>query len=106
MPPVKGRLGSLSLIQRSARKKKRADGRLALSYNAQVSADAAPGLIDGVEARQAVSDWDEELATVERIELRMRETAQQIVADAGYRSGAVIESMAERRMVFWAVCHG
>src|ERR1019366_2442831 len=39
----------VSISEPEARKMKQADGSLALSYNAQISADAAHGLIVGVE---------------------------------------------------------
>jgi transposase len=90
----------VSLSEPEARKMKQADGSLALSYNAQISADAAHGLIVGVEVTQAASDWDELLPAVERIEQRMGRKPQQIVADAGYTSRAVIAEMAERKMDF------
>ena len=90
----------VSVSEPEARKMKQADGSLALSYNAQISADAAHGLIVGVEVTQAASDWDELLPAVERIEQRMGRKPQQIVADAGYTSRAVIEEMAERKTDF------
>jgi transposase len=90
----------VSISEPEARKMKQADGSLALSYNAQISADAAHGLIVGVEVTQAASDWDELLPAVERIEQRMGRKPQQMVADAGYTSRAVIEEMAERKMDF------
>ena len=90
----------VSISEPEARKMKQADGSLALSYNAQISADAAHGLIVGVEVTQAASDWDELLPAVERIEQRTGRKPQQIVADGGYTSRAVIEEMAERKMDF------
>ncbi len=90
----------VSISEPEARKMKQGDGSLALSYNAQISADAAHGLIVGVEVTQAASDWDELLPAMERIEQRMGRRPQQIVADAGYTSRAVIEEMTERKMDF------
>jgi transposase len=90
----------VSISEPEARRMIQPDGGLALSYNAQISADAAHGLIVGVEATQAANDWDELLPAVERIEQRMGRKPKQMVADAGYTSRAVIEEMAERKMGF------
>jgi transposase len=90
----------VSISEPEARKMKQGDGSLALSYNAQISADAAHGLIVGVGVTQAASDWDELLPAMERLEQRTGRKPQQIVADAGYTSRAVIEEMAERKMDF------
>src|SRR5208283_1467176 len=76
------------------------DGGRALSYNAQISADGAHGLIVAVEATQAASDWDELLPAVERVEQRTGQKPQRMIADAGYTSRAVIEEMAERGTEF------
>ena len=59
-------------------------GALSLSYNAQISADAANGLIVGVAVTQAANDSAELLPAVDRIEERLEKTPQQMVADGGY----------------------
>src|SRR5712691_849467 len=70
------------------------DGGLTLSYNAQISADAAHGLIVGVAVTQEVNDCRQLLPAVERIEKRLQRKPQQMVADGGYTTRDVIEKMA------------
>src|SRR5437016_9017261 len=60
------------------------DGGLTLSYNAQISADAAHGLIVGVAVTQEANDYGQLLPAVERIEERLEKEPQQMVADGGY----------------------
>src|SRR5229473_2479089 len=50
------------------------DGGLALSYNAQISADAAHGLIVGVAVTQEVNDCRQLLPAVDRIENQLQQT--------------------------------
>jgi transposase len=76
------------------------DGGLSLSYNAQISTDAAHGLIVGVAVTQAVNDYGQLLPAVERIEKRLEKEPQQMVADAGYTTRETIEGMAERKIDF------
>ncbi len=76
------------------------DGGLSLSYNAQISADAAHGLIVGVAVTQAVNDYGQLLPAVDRIEERLEKEPQQMVADAGYTTRETIEDMAERKVDF------
>ena len=83
-----------------ARVMKQSDGGLALSYNAQISTDAAHGLMVGAEVTQEASDWNELLPAVERIEKRLGRKPRQMIADAGYTTRATIEEMAERKMDF------
>lgn len=75
-------------------------GGWALSYNAQISADAAQGLIVGVAVTQEANDSGELLAAVERIAERLQRKPQQMVADAGYSTRAAIEELAERKVDF------
>jgi transposase len=77
-----------------------ADGGLSLSYNAQISADAANGLIVGVAVTQAANDSAELLPAVERIQERLEKTPQQMVADGGYSTRENIEKMAGREIDF------
>ena len=79
---------------------RQADGGRALGYNAQISADAAHGLIVGVAVTQAGSDWGQLVPAVERIEERLKQKPQQMIADAGYTTRAAIEEMAERQVDF------
>src|SRR6202795_1307357 len=60
------------------------DGGLSLSYNAQISTDAAHGLIVGVAVTQAAEDSAQLLPAVERIEERLEKKPQQMVADSSY----------------------
>src|SRR5260370_16963472 len=76
------------------------DGGLALSYNAQLSTDAAHGLVVGVSVTQAENDWNQLLPALEQIQQRLKQTPKQTVADAGYTTSAVTEEMPERKMDF------
>ena len=76
------------------------DGGLSLSYNAQISADAANGLIVGVAVTQAANDSAQLLPAVDRIEERLEKTPQQMVADGGYTTRENIEKMAGRDLDF------
>ena len=76
------------------------DGGLTLSYNAQISADAAHGLIVGVEVTQDANDTAQLLPAVERIEERLQQKPRQMVADGGYTTRENIEKMAERGIDF------
>jgi transposase len=90
----------LSITDPEARLMKQPHGGLALSYNAQLSTDAAHGLIVGVSVTQAASDGDQLLPALEQIDQRLKQRPKQIVADAGYTTRAIIEEMAERKMDF------
>lgn len=83
-----------------ARVMHQSDGGLALSYNAQISSDAAHGLIVGVAVTPEVNDYGQLLPAVERVEERLKKKPLQIVADAGYTTRETIEAMAERKIDF------
>jgi len=76
------------------------DGGLALSYNAQISTDAAHGLIVGVDVTQAANDSAQLLPAVGRIEQRLKQKPQQMVADGSYSTREAIEEMAKREIDF------
>ena len=76
------------------------DGGLALSYNAQISTDAAQGLIVGVAVTQEPNDSAQLLPAVERLEQRLKKKPQQMVADSGYTTRENIEKMAGREVDF------
>jgi len=76
------------------------EGGLALSYHAQISADAAQGLLVGGAVTQEANDTGPLLAAVERIAERLQRKPEQRVADAGYSTGAAIEERAERQVDF------
>lgn len=90
----------VSTSDAQARFMKQPDGGLAPSYNVQVSADAAHGVIVDLEVSQQANDSAELLSAVERIEQRLGRTPQQMVADGGYTTRQAIEQMAERRIDF------
>jgi transposase len=76
------------------------DGGLTLSYNAQISADAAHGLIVGVAVTQDVNDCRQLLPAVDRLEARLKKKPRQMIADKGYTTRETIEAMAERKIDF------
>jgi transposase len=89
-----------SVSDPEARMMRHFDGGLALSYNAQISTDAAHGLIVGVEVTQAANDSAQLLPAVERIEQRLKQKPQQMVADGSYSTREAIERMATREIDF------
>src|ERR1700680_1271950 len=72
------------------------DGGLSLSYNAQISADAANGLIVAVAVTQEANDSAQLLPAVDRMENQLQQIPRQLVADGGYSTRDNIERMAER----------
>jgi transposase len=76
------------------------DGGLSLSYNAQISTDAANGLIVGVAVTQTAEDSAQLLPAVDRVQERLKEKPQQMVADGGYTTRENIEQMAGREIDF------
>jgi hypothetical protein len=83
-----------------ARVRHQSDGGWAVRYNAQISADAAQGLIVGVPVTQDRNDTGQLLPAVERSAERLQRKPQQRVADAGYTTGAALEELAEREIDF------
>jgi Transposase DDE domain len=83
-----------------ARVIKQSDGGLALSYNAQISADAAHGLIVGVAVTQEADNSAQLLPAADRVEERLKKKPQQLVADGGYTTPDNIEKLAEREIDF------
>src|ERR1700686_3771190 len=67
------------------------DGGLSLSYNAQISADAANGLIVGVAVTQEANDSAQLLPAVDRIEERLEKKPQQMGGDGSYSTRDNIE---------------
>jgi transposase len=70
------------------------DGGWARSYHAQISADAAHGLIVGVAVTQEANDTGQLLPAVERIAERLQRKPEQMVADGGYTTPENIAKMA------------
>jgi transposase len=76
------------------------DGGLSLSYNAQISADAANGLIVGVAVTQEANDSAQLVSAVDRIENQLKQRPEQMVADGGYTTRDNIEKLARRGIDF------
>jgi len=83
-----------------ARVMKQPDKSFALSYNAQISTDAAHGLIVGVAVTAEANDCEQLLPAVDRLEQRLNKQLQQMVADRGYPTRKTIEKMAGRQIDF------
>jgi hypothetical protein len=79
---------------------KQSDGGFALSYNAQTSTDAAQGLLVGVAVTQAAEYSAQLLPAVDRVEERLKEKPQQMVADGSYATRDNIEKMSKREVDF------
>jgi transposase len=94
------RKARVSTSDPQARVMHHSDGGLSLSYNAQISADAANGLIVSAAVTQQANDSAQLLPAVERMENQLRQTPQQLVADGGYSTRDNIEKMAERGIDF------
>jgi transposase len=90
----------VSIGDPQARVMQQPDRGLALSYNAQISTDAAQGLIVGVAVTQAAEDSAQLLPAVDRIQERLKKTPRQMVADGGYTTRDNIEKMAHREIDF------
>src|SRR5579863_3473954 len=90
----------VSISDPQARVMKHPDQTFALSYNAQISTDAAHGLIVGVAVTQEANDMTQLLPAVDRVEQRLQKKLQQVVADSGYTTRENIEKMAGREVDF------
>jgi transposase len=90
----------VSISDPQARVMKQTDGGLALSYNTQISTDAAHGIIVGLEVTQDANDSAQLVPAVERIEQRLRRKPRQMIADGGYTTRVAIEAMAQREVDF------
>jgi hypothetical protein len=73
------------------------DGHYALSYNVQISTDAAYGIAVGLDVGQTAPDYEYLAPAVDQIEERLGQTPDQMVVDAGYISRESI-LMAHERM--------
>jgi len=74
---------------------KQGDGGYAPSYNAQLSTDAAHGIIVGVGVSQAASDYGELVGAVDRVEQNMGRKPDQVVTDGGFTSRENVVAMDE-----------
>lgn len=79
-----------------ARIMKQGDGGYAPSYNAQLSTDAAHGLIVGVGVSQAASDYGELVDAVDRVEESTGRKPQQVVTDGGFTSRENVVAMEDK----------
>jgi hypothetical protein len=75
---------------------KQGDGGYAPSYNAQLSTDAAHGIIVGVGVSQSASDYGELLPAVERVEQNTGSKPKQMVTDGGFTSRENVVGMDEK----------
>ena len=79
-----------------ARIMKQGNGGFAPSYNAQISTDAAHGLIVGVGVTPCGSDYGELVPAMERIEQSTGQKPQQVVADGGFTSRENVVALDEK----------
>ena len=77
------------------------DGGLSLSYNAQISADAANGLIVGVAVTQAANDSAQLLPAVDRIQERLEKTPQQMWPMAATARERTVKKWLEEKSITW-----
>jgi len=83
-----------------ARIMKQSHGGLALSYNAQISTDAAHGIILDAAVTQEAEDSAQLLPAIDRVEQRLKKKPRQMVADGGYTTRDNIEKTAGREIDF------
>jgi len=75
-----------SISDPEARIMRHSSAPCALSYNVQVSTDAAAGIVIGIDASQTVPDYEHLVPAVNQIEERLGKRPKQMVVDAGYTS--------------------
>jgi hypothetical protein len=76
-----------------ARMMKLGNGGYAPSYNAQLTTDAAHGIVGGVGLSQAASDYGELVGSIQRVEENMGRKPDQAVVDGGFTSRENIVAM-------------
>jgi transposase len=74
---------------------KRAGGGFDAGYNAQTAVDGAAHIIVAAELTNNASDAGELPAMLEAVQSNLAATAQQVLADTGYKSEAVFEALAD-----------
>lgn len=79
-----------------ARIMKQGDGGYAPSYNAQLSTDAANGIIVGLGVSQSSSDYGELVGAMERVEQSTGQSPQQVVTDGGFTSRENVVAMDDK----------
>jgi transposase len=90
----------VSISDPQARVMKQSDGGLALSYNAQISTDAAHGIIVDAAVTQDANDSAQLLPAADRVEERLKKKLRQLVADGGYTTRDNIEKTTAREIDF------
>jgi hypothetical protein len=92
----------VSMSEPEARKMKQSDGGYAPSYNVQITTDQAQGIIVAAGLSQTAGDSKQLLPAIARVKENLGKLPAQVVADAGYTSGANIKQLAEQNMDFIA----
>jgi Transposase domain (DUF772) len=80
------------------------DGGLALSYNAQISTDAAHGLIVGVAVTQEPNDSGQLLPAVDRVEQRLKKNRNRWWPIAATPRERISRRWPGERLIFWERC--
>lgn len=81
-----------------ARIMRHGDGHYALSYNIQISTDAAHGIAVGLDIGQTAPDYEYLAPAIEQIRKRLGQSPDQMVVDAGYTSRANILAAHDRNI--------
>jgi transposase len=85
-----------------ARKMKEANGGYAPNYNAQITADAANGIIIAARVSQSSSDFKELAPSLEQIQKNCGRLPDQLITDAGFSSRENVLLMAENNVDYIA----
>jgi hypothetical protein len=86
----------VSTTDPQARIMRHRDGHYGLSYNVQITTDAAHGIAVGLHVGQAAPDYEYLVPAVAQIEERLAWTPGQMVVDAGYTSRQNILAVSEK----------
>lgn len=86
----------VSQTEPESRIMKQGDGGFAPSYNAQISTDAAHGLIVGAGISQCGSDYGELVPAAERVEQSTGQKLKQVVVDGGFTSRENVIALDEK----------
>lgn len=76
---------------------KQSNGGFDQSYNGQTAVDAANGIVVAAELTQCAADAGELVPMLDAVAANLGATPQQTLADAGYRSEAAFEALADRQ---------
>lgn len=101
--PSKQQTGA-SISDPEARIMRHSASPCALSYNVQISTDAAAGIVVSVDTSQTAPDYEHLVPAVKQIERRLGSLPKQIVVDAGYTSRENVLALDQMRCKHvWAV---